>query len=169
MRIMFNIGDQVIYGSHGACTVIAVESMRFGKTRGKYYCLQPLEHPDSRYYVPVDNEAALAKLSPLMSAEALLELLHSEHIRENNWIDDESRRKQHYRDLISSADRSALLNMIYCLHRHKEAQLKAGKKFHQCDEGFLNDAQKLLNSEFSLVFGIAPGDVGEFIAREMGA
>ena len=164
---MFNIGDQVLYGSHGACTVIGVESMRFGKTRAKYYCLQPLQQPDSRYYVPADNEAAVAKLSPLMTKDALLELLHSENVRINNWISDESQRKLRYRELLSSGDRAALLNMIYCLHQHKDAQQKAGKKFHQCDDGFLHDAQKLLNSEFSLVFGLEQGQVVPFILEQM--
>ena len=166
---MFKQGDQVLYGSHGACTIIGIESMKFGKTRGKYYCLQPLEQPDTRYYVPADNDAALAKLSPLMTKESLLGLLHSEEVRQNNWIQDESQRKLRYRELISSGDRAAILNMIYCLHRHKEAQIQAGKKFHQCDDGFLHDAQKLLNSEFSLVFGLEPAQVPGFIKEELSA
>ena len=32
---------------------------------------------------------------------------------------------------------------------------------------FLNDAQKLLNAEFALVFNLEPKDVGGFILREM--
>lgn len=166
---MFNIGDRVLYGSHGVCAIIGIESMRFGSTRGKYYCLQPLGQPDSRYYVPVNNEAALGKLSPLMSREALLELLHSSAVRENNWISDENQRKQHYRELISSGDRAALLNMIYCLQQHKAAQAEAGKKFHQCDEGFLHDAQKLLNSEFCVVFELQTNEVSAFIEKELQA
>lgn len=164
---MYNIADRVLYGSHGACTIIGIESMRFGKTRGKYYCLQPLEQPDSRYYVPADNETAVAKLSPLMSREDLLALLHSESVKENNWIADESQRKLRYRELINCGDRAALLNMIFCLHQHKEAQRQAGKKFHQCDEGFLHDAQKILNSEFSLVFDLEPAQVVPFILEQM--
>lgn len=164
---MFEVGDRVLYASHGACAIIGIESMRFGKTRAKYYCLQPIEQPDSRFYVPVDNEAAAAKLSPLMSKEALLDLLHSEDVRKNNWIADENQRKQRYRELIGSGDRRALLNMIYCLHRHKEVQRQAGKKFHQCDDGFLHDAQKLLNSEFCVVFDLEPAQVDGFILEQL--
>lgn len=164
---MFQIQDRVLYGSHGACTIVAIESMRFGKTRAKYYVLQPLEQPDSKFYVPVDNESAVAKLSALLSKEALLELLHSESVKENNWIADEGQRKLRYKELINSADRCALLNMIYCLHQHKKAQIEAGKKFHQCDENFLHDAQKLLNSEFALVFGLQQGSVNDFILEQM--
>lgn len=164
---MFKIGDQVLYGSHGACTIVGTEQMRFGKTKGNYYVLQPLQQADSKFYVPMDNETAVAKLSPLLSQEALLELLHSDAVRSNTWIADESLRKQRYKELINSGDRPALLNMIYCLHRHKQAQQAAGKKFHQCDENFLHDAQKLLNSEFALAFGLEPGQVNDFIASHM--
>lgn len=166
---MFNIGDRVLYGSHGACEIGSIESMRFGSTRGKYYCLRPLGQPDSRFYVPVDNETALAKLSPLKSREELLALLHSDDVRVNNWIDDENQRKQEYRELISGGDRAKLLNMIYCLHRHREALRETGRKFHQCDENFLHDAQKLLNSEFSVVFELNPADVPAFIEEQLSA
>lgn len=164
---MFNIKDRVLFSCHGACTIVGIETMRFGKTREKFYVLQPLQQPDSRYYVPVDNGEAVSKLSPLMSREALLALLHSEDVRKNNWIADESLRKQRYKELIGSGDRSALLNMIYCLHQHKKAQQAAGKKFHQCDDNFLHDAQKLLNSEFALVFGLEQNQVNDFILSHM--
>lgn len=164
---MFNIGDRVLYGGQGACTIIGIESMRFGKIRGKYYCLQPLGQQDSRYYVPVENETAVSKLCPLMNKDELLALLHSEDVRKNNWIADENLRKARYRELLNGADRAALLNMIYCLYQHKEAQRQAGKKFHQCDETFLHDAQKLLHSEFSLVFEMDSGEVDSFILEQL--
>jgi len=164
---MFEIGDRIFYGSHGACTIIAVESMRFGKTRGRYYVLQPVQQPDSKYYVPVDNPAAVSKLSPLMSKEALLDLLYSDAIKENNWIADEGARKQRYKELLNSSDRGALLNMIHCLHQHKKAQHDAGKKFHQCDENFLHEAQKMLDSEFALAFDLEQGKTGAFILEHM--
>ena len=164
---MFEIGDRVLYSSHGACTIAGIESMRFGKTRGKYYVLQPVDQSDSKYYVPVDNASAVSKLSPLLSRDELMQLLHSDAVRENNWIADESGRKQRYKELINSADRCALLNMIYCLHQQKKAQKDAGKKFHQCDENFLHDAQKLLSSEFAVVLGMEQGSVNDFILEQL--
>lgn len=164
---MFNVGDRVLYGIHGVCTIIGLESMRFGKSRGKYFCLQPLEQPDSRYYVPAENETAVAKLSPLMTKESIIELLHSENVRENNWIPDENQRKLRYRELLSGLDRAGLLNMIYCLHQYKEAQLQAGKKLHQCDDSFLRDAKKLMNSELCLVLDLEPAQVSAFIREHL--
>lgn len=164
---MFSIEDHVLYGSHGACRIADIASMRFGKTRGKYYVLHPVDQPDARYYVPVENASAVAKLSPVMSRGELLDLLHSDSVKENSWIADESARKTRYKELIGSSDRAALLNMIYCLHQHRKAQTEAGKKFHQCDENFLHDAQKLLGSEFALVFGLEQGSVNNFILEHL--
>jgi glycerol-3-phosphate dehydrogenase len=70
---MYEIGQQVLYGIHGVCRIISVESMRFGKERAKYYVLEPAAQPGARFYVPVANEAAVAKLHPLLTREELLE------------------------------------------------------------------------------------------------
>lgn len=165
---MYQPGDQVLYGIHGVCQILSVESMRFGKSRGKYYVLQPTDQMDSRFYVPVDNEAAVAKLRPLLDQEQLLALLHCDEVRSAEWIADENQRKLRYRELIGSGDRKELLGMIGALHRHRLQQLAAGRKFHQSDENFLRDAQKLLNAEFSQVFGLEQGQVSKFITKELG-
>lgn len=164
---MYEIGSQVLYGVHGVCTVCAVESMRFGKTRAKYYVLEPLDQPGARFYVPVENEAAVNKLRPLLTKEALLELLHSDEVRNTPWIAEENQRKLRFRELINSGDRAQLMGMIGVLHRHKKAQTAAGRKFHQSDENFLNDAQKLLNAEFAQVFGLETREVNAFIVKEL--
>lgn len=135
--------------------------LRFHDLRGA------LQQPGSRFYVPVENEAAVSKLRPLLSREELLELLHSEKVRNYPWIADENQRKLRFRELINSGDRGALMGMIGALHRHKKAQLAAGRKFHQSDENFLSDAQKLLNAEFSQVFCLTPGEVSAFILKEL--
>lgn len=164
---MYEIGQQVLYGIHGVCRITAVESMRFGKTRAKYYVLEPVEQPGAKFYVPVENEAAVAKLRPLLSREELLALLHSEQVRDYPWIADENQRKLRFRELITSGDRTQLMGMIGALHRHRKAQLAAGRKFHQSDENFLTDAQKLLNAEFAQVFGLEPKAVNTFIQKEL--
>ena len=164
---MYEIGQQVLYGAHGVCAVTAVEVMRFGKDKAKYHVLEPVEQPGTKFYVPLEKEAAVGKLRPLLSREELLGLLHSEEVRNYPWISDENQRKLRFRELISSGDRAQLMGMIGALHRHRREQIDAGRKFHQSDENFLHDAQKLLNAEFAQVFGLKPGDVGGFILREL--
>lgn len=160
---MFQIGDQVIYGIHGVCQILCVEERVVDRKRIKYFALEPMDQPGTRFYIPSENPAALAKLRHILSREELEQLLASAQIREDCWITDENQRKQRYRELINSGDRVALLRMIHALHRQKKQQAAAGRKFHLCDENFLRDAEKLLNAEFSQVLGIAPSEVENYI------
>jgi RNA polymerase-interacting CarD/CdnL/TRCF family regulator len=51
----------------------------------------------------------------------------------------------------------AMIDMVRCLRIHRRQQMEQGRKFHQCDENFLRDAQKILSTEISMVMEI-PGD-----------
>lgn len=165
---MYQAGAQVLYGVHGICNIVSIEPMRFGKTKADYYCLQPIIQPDARYYVPVNNEAAVAKMRPLMDRQNILDLLHSEEVCNECWIPEENQRKLRYRELLASGNRGELLQMIYTLHLQKKQVEQIGKKFHQCDESFLRDAERLLHSEFGYVLDLKPEQVTSFIIREMG-
>ena len=164
---MYEIGQQFLYGGHGVCKITATEVMRSGKGKATYYVLEPLEQPGTKFYVPVENKAALAKLRPLLTREELLALLHSDKVRNYPWIEDEGQRKLRFRELITSGDRESLMGMIGALLRHRTAQLAAGRKFHMSDENFLQDAQKLLHAEFAQVFDLKPQEVNRFIQREL--
>lgn len=160
---MFQIGDQVVYGIHGICTIRDLEERIVDRKTIKYFVLEPMEQSAAKYYIPSENPAALAKLRHIISRDDLDKLLSSDEIRENCWITDESRRKLRYKELINSCDRVALLQMINALHVHKQEQAAMGRKFHLCDENFLRDAEKLLNAEFSLVLGIPSDEVENYI------
>ena len=166
---MFQIGDQVIYGIHGVCRVTGMEERSIDRKKVRYLILQPINGNDTRFYVPAENPAALAKLRRIMNRQELEALLRSEEVRQDGWISDENSRKQRYRELIVSGDRLALLKMIRALHIHKREQAKLGRKFHLSDENFLRDAEKLLNAEFSLVLGIDSAKVAEYIRSALDA
>ena len=160
---MFSVGDLVVYGVHGVCRITDLEKRIVDRRQLEYLVLQPADGTDSRYFVPTHNEAALKKLQPVLSRQALEEILHSSKVRENVWIEDENQRKLRYRELITGSDRVALLQMVRCLHIHKQQIEVAGRKFHLCDENFLRDAERLLSSEFALVLDIEPQQVAGYV------
>ena len=164
---MYQIGDHVVYGINGICQVLEKQVQQRNGQMVEYLVLSPLEQPAARYFVPTGNELAMRKLRPVMSGAELRALLSSEKIKEDGWIPDENLRKQTYRELIASGDRAALIQMIWALHRHKQAQLDAGRKFHQSDENFLRDAQKMINAEISLVLEIPADEVEEYILSSL--
>lgn len=160
---MFQIGDQVVYGSHGVCSILDLEERIVDRKKIQYFALAPMDQPGTRYYVPSENPAALAKMRPLITRDDLQQLLSSDEIRRNCWVADENQRKQRYRELINGNDRVALLQMIYSLHQHKTEQTAAGRKFHLCDENFLRETEKILNAEFALVLDIRQSEVEDYI------
>lgn len=164
---MYQIGDWVVYGIHGACRIIGTEKQLVNRKRTQFLVLEPLTQSESRFFVPMDNAVALSKLKPVLSKEEMISLLTSETICQDVWIEEENRRKQHYRELITSGDRILLLQMICSLHRYKMAQTASGRKFHQADENFLRDAEKLLSSEIALIMECTPQEAREYLRMQL--
>jgi CarD family transcriptional regulator len=166
---MFEIGNLVMYGIHGVCKIVDKELRTIDRKKMEYLVLEPVNQNSSRFYVPSGNPNAMAKLRRLMTRQELEALLVSGDIRQFCWIEDENLRKQHYRDLISTGDRVALLQMLYTLYRHRESQLSSGRKFHLCDENFLRDAQRLIETEFAAVLGIPAAQVRDYVMDKLSA
>lgn len=160
---MFQRGNQVIYGAHGVCKIIDIETKKIGSQAAEYYVLEPIDQSNSKFYVPMHNEAAVAKLRPILSQEEIIEILHSADVHDDAWIQDETQRKQRYTSLITGGDRAALVRMVHALHKHKNEQAVLGRKLHMCDENFLRDAERLLGAEFSLVLNIEHNEVGKYV------
>jgi CarD family transcriptional regulator len=164
---MYQVGDRVVYGVHGVCKIIDDTVSAVDRKKLRFLVLEPLDQPGSRFYVPTEKPAALAKLHPLLSKSELEQLLGSKEVRNGSWIVDENRRKQYYRELICSGDRVAILRMVRLLYQHKREQQEQGRKFHLCDENFMRDAKKLLETEFAAVLDIEPQLVADYVARAL--
>lgn len=164
---MYSCLDLVIYGIHGVCKIVDIEPRTIDGKKVSYYVLTPIDQPNAVYYVPTHNPVAVAKLRPILSKDDFISLLNSRTVKENVWIADEGKRKNHYKSLITSGDREALLQMIHTLHTQKQLQLSAGRKFHLCDENFLRDAERLLSSECAHVMGISMNEATAYIREQL--
>ena len=164
---MYQIGDQVVYGIHGVCRVVDQEERIVDRKKVVYMALEPVEQEGARYLIPTHNPVAMSKVKPMLTNEELTALLESKEALEDNWIRDENRRKQTYRELISSGDRVRLMQMVRTLYRHKAEQLTAGRKVHICDDNFLRDAEKLLCSEIAAVSGITLEEAKLLLRKNM--
>jgi CarD family transcriptional regulator len=67
----FQRGDRVVYGVHGVCRITDIEIRKVDHKTVEYYVLAPCGQTGSCYYVPVHNQAAVAKMRTLMSKETL--------------------------------------------------------------------------------------------------
>lgn len=164
---MYEVGSWFVYGVHGVCRVVGKEKQLVDRKRTEFLILEPIGQSESRFYVPTNNPTAMAKLKTVLSASEMTQLLCSETAREDCWIKEENLRKQHYRDLISNGDRISLMQMVSSLYRYKASQSAAGRKFHQCDENFLRDAEKLLASEIALVLELTPEQARDYLRSQL--
>ena len=164
---MYQLGDKVVYGSHGVCCVVGQEERVIDKRNVTYLALEPMGQGGSRFLVPTHNAVAMSKLRHMLTREELDTLLQSQEIRTDAWIRDENMRKQAYREMISGGDRQKLLSMIQTLYRHKAAQQSAGKNVHLCDENFLRDAEKLLVSEIAMVLELEPDQAKQYLREKL--
>ncbi len=156
-------GSLVVYGIHGVCQIMDIELRTVNRQKVVYYVLQPVDQPESRFYIPTQNQVAVGKLSPIMDKNSVEQLLQDRDIESQTWIEDENQRKQYYKSVIGSGDRAALIGTIRLLYLHKKQQQASGRKFHLCDENFLRDAERLIGSELSLVLEIPKEQVGPYI------
>ncbi len=164
---MFECGDWVVYGMHGVCRVVGREKRLINRKQTEYLVLEPMTQNESRYLLPTGNPTAMAKLKAVLTAGELKALLSSERIHQDVWISDENQRKQNYRLLISGGDRVTLLQMVNSLYRYQAAQAAAGRKFHQCDENFLRDAEKLISSEIALVLHLTQEQARDYLRQQL--
>lgn len=164
---MFRCGDRVMYAGHGVCQILDFEIKTVDRKKIEYFVLEPVEQPGTRYFVPTQNQLAVAKMQPILTKSEIDAILAAVNQTETPWIDDENQRKQRYRELLTCGDRAALICMMRSAYKHKLQQINAGRKFHLCDENFLRDSERLLNSEFSLVLCIENKDVGDYIRERL--
>lgn len=163
----FQCGDRVVYGIHGVCQILNVECRKVDHRTVEYFVLAPCGQGDTRYFVPVHNQAALAKIRKLLTRQELETLLESDEVMQNHWIPEENLRKERYRHLVANGDRAELIGMIRSLHLYKQQQMAAGRKFHICDENFLKDAKRIISTEVAQILEISPGEAEAYLRTRL--
>jgi len=151
---MYQQGELVVYGSHGVCCVTGVEERKVDRKIVEYLVLSVYGQSGSNFLVPLHNANAMSKLYRVLSKEEWESLLNQPQLFQGAWIPEENKRKLCYRELLCGGDRTGLMQMVCTLRKHRQSQLEAGRKLHQCDEMFLRDAQKRLSIEYSVALGI---------------
>ena len=149
---MFDIGDYVVFGTDGVCTVEAVGSLDMeGVSKEKlYYTLAPVgKSGNNRIFAPVDGKrVVMRRVITLDEAKAL---------------PDERKREEAYKAALMSCDVVQMVRLIKEIYRRREARFAAGKKLPAIDERYCNLAENSLYSELSLPLNVEKSRVEEYI------
>ncbi|MCQ2534541.1 MAG: hypothetical protein MJ172_08250 [Clostridia bacterium] len=161
----YTIGDTIVYGGNGVCEVSGIENKNlFGDGEEQYYVLTPLFIKQaSTLYVPVNNEKMTSKIKPVISHKEADELVKNIPNIEIDWIEDKNLRKNTFSHLINFGTREEIIGIINLIIKHRDALVSEGKRLNMMDEKLLNDAERVMNGEFAVAFGILPNEVPEYI------
>lgn len=163
----YQINDTILYGSQGVCKITGTVQKDFGGCVMDYYTLKPVYSENSVIYVPMHNEALLHKMRRVLSPEEIYALIQAMPHQEVSWIEDENKRKETCRDILSRGDRMELIRAIKALYLHQQELQQKGRKLHVSDERFLKEAEKMLYDEFALVLNIREDEVLPFIMKQI--
>ena len=162
---MYGIGEKVVYGAFGVMEIVDLTDQTVGDVTRKYYVMKEYSSLSSSLtYVPLDNESLVSQMKPLLTKDELIEVVReAKRSPSIEWIEDNRARSEVYKRILASADRAKLLAMINLVYRTGLRREEEGKKNYIADENSMRRAEKLINSEFSIVLGIPESDVPAFI------
>ena len=137
---MYTIGEKIIYGENGVCTVAKVAPLESSGASDKlFYHLEPLIG-SGVYFAPVDSGAFMRPVISREEAEALIDAIPSIEpaiCRDNrfNHVD------AFYKELFRQHSCEALVSIVKGLHLRKD----------------------ILHGELSIALGMDVGQVEEYI------
>ncbi len=161
---MFAVGEKVVYGEHGVCTVVKVAPLDIsGASRDRlYYHLSPLIGSGT-VYSPVDSEAYMRPVMIRSEAEALINAMPG--IEPAICLDNRFNHVDaYYKKLFQEHSCEALVAIVKGLElRISERKTKSSRA-----EATMKRAKDMLYGELSVALGIDLGGVEAYIRDRAG-
>ena len=146
---MLNIGECVIYGSHGLCQVREVLVPSFLE-RGKekqYYMMISAVDDGSVLYVPV--EGAEDKIREVTGADNAEDLIEDIEEVDDVELPEGKKAEPAILEIIKRNDVEEMMGLVKSLRKIKATREAQGKRFATLNERYLNLAEKLLYTELA--------------------
>ena len=164
---MYKIGDIVIYGNNGACTVMAVGKLETpGVSREKeYYTLRPYFLQGSIIYTPVDNDKV--PMRRILTKEQVMQVIDGIPDLDILWINDEKKREFEYKESIHKCDCRELVRIIKTIYMRKLKRMEEGKKVTATDERYFKIAEEKLYGELSIPLEMTKEETKKFVVEQV--
>ncbi len=162
---MYNIGDIVIYSTHGLCSIKDISEQTFSDTKRSYYVLQPLNDLNLTIRTPIDN--AKKNLRDIIKKEDALEILHSFTTPGYEWIEQSTHRMKLHTEIIKTGDRQKQALLLNTLLRKRIDYEALEKKFPHQEEKLLQSLQELIFSEFSLALNKSSEEIYKHVLSQL--
>ena len=160
---MFSVGEKIIYGENGVCTVEKIEPLSMsGAPKDKlYYHLSPLVG-SGMYFTPVDSCAYMRPVMSREEAEALIDAMPgiAPAICEDNRFNHVD---AYYKELFRLHSCEALVAIVKGLRsRMAERKTRSSRA-----EATMRRAKDMLHGELSVALDIDFGEVENYIQERL--
>ena len=164
---MFKIGDKVVYGQTGVCTVTDICEKAFIKNQKReYYVLKPNNFDNNLIYAPKEGGKIFMR-HPVtrIEAEALVDSIP-------NIIDklsgEDEITKEEYVNKINNHSLEDLVELTAFIYSKKQNALMLKKRLNAIDEKYMKISENLLFGELSEALGISFDEVLPYIEKRIG-
>ena len=169
METNFKIGDTVVYGVNGVCSISEKCEICFikGEKAHEYLILTPCGDGKSKIYIPTDKEELLSRIHRIMTEDEISELLQEAKDADMPAAMDKTARNLMLDQAVQNGDRGMVLGLIRYLLKEGENQKNISKKMLFSDENLLKSAQKTILDEFSFVLNKTQSDTEDYIKTQL--
>lgn len=164
---MFSIGQYVICGNKGVCTVEDITTLDISGVdkAKKYYILKPVYVTASTVYVPVDSAAT--SMRPVLTKEEAEALIKTIPQLSTLDIKNEKLIEQDYKTCMKSNCCSEWVRLIKTIYLRRQKRLEAGRKETAVDGKYFRIAEDNLYGELAVALKMERSAVCNYITEQL--
>lgn len=164
---MFDCKEPIVYGSSGICSIEGTTVRDFCGSLNEYYILKPLLSDKTTIYAPKEASNGNNNMRNIMSKEEANEIIDNISDYSAEWNFNDIERKAQFRSALKNSDPKTLAATLKAIYIHKTELSKTGKRLHSYDEEIMKNAERLLFSEFSYVFGCNVDEISSIFKSKL--
>ena len=160
---MFNVGDLIMYSTHGICQIDEICEKTYLDVTKIYYVLHPLNNNKLIISTPVDNEKVM--MLEIMGKERAEAILESFKLPGIEWIENNKERNKVYSDIVNSGNREEISKILSTLKQKNQEAIEDKVKFVDQDKALLTSLQNILISELAYALDVSTDSIFETIDK----
>jgi len=162
---VFNIGDLIMYSTHGICQIDEICEKTYLDVTKNYYVLHPLNNNKLKISTPVDNDKVM--MLEIMDKERAEAILQSFKLPGIEWIENNKERNKVYSEIVNTGNREEISKIISTLKRKNQEAIDDKIKFVDQDKVLLTSLQNILFSELAYSLNVSTDSIFELVDKNI--
>ena len=158
---MYAVGDKIIYGGTGVCTVVEICTRKFSRTEPdkQYYKLRPVYGTET-IYAPLDTPAFMRPVMTRSEAEALVARIPQieEQVCTSTSV---TMLRQQYEEFFRDHNCESYIRLVKGIYMKGQKSKKLG----QTDQRYMKRAEDMLYGELAAALDITPAEVPNYLKK----